>query len=141
MELNAAWTMTINVEIGSPLVLGPSLVGVTSVIPITGGTVEGPKWRGRVLSGGADWNTVIRDDLTEFWARYNLMTNDGVLISVTNEGITRSDFSLSLVKTRTTFLVDGRSCHGQLLYGVHVGTLNVSQIAQGRVCIGVYRLL
>lgn len=140
MDLTLAWTMSLRVQIGPGTVLGPTLSGTTTVIPIVGGEVEGPGWKGKVLPGGADWNTALRDNLIEFSARYQFVTDEGVLISVFNEGITGADFSRSVIKTRTTFLVDAGSPHSALLYGIHVGTLEIDEIAQGVVKIGIYRL-
>jgi hypothetical protein len=140
VDLRAEWAMTLVVDVAPGSRLGSTPGGTTTVIPIVGGTVDGPQWCGRVLPGGFDWNTE-GNGLTTFLARYNFVTDDGVLVSVTNEGTTLSDFRASLVKTRTTFLVDGTSALFSLLYGVHVGTVDVGEIAQGRVRIGVYRLL
>jgi len=140
MELTATWALSLTVELGQGQPLGETLQGITTIIPITGGLVEGPGWRGRVLPGGADWNTRIHGDLTAFYARYNLQTEEGVLITVINEGIVPADLALSVVKTRTNFLVDLHSPYSHLLHGVHVGTLDAGEISQGRVKIGVYRL-
>jgi hypothetical protein len=141
MTFNSDWVMTITVEVGPGQSLGNTLRGLTTAIPITGGSVEGPGWKGRVVPGGADWNTALPGELTEFDARYNLLTDEGVLITVFNGGIVPSNLDATVVKTRTTFLVDAHSAHAGLLHGVHVGTLDVSQIAQGHVTVGVYRLV
>lgn len=58
------------------------------VIPITGGSFEGPKLRGTVLNGGADYQLI--DDAhqrTELEAIYSIRTDDGVNIHVRNRGI------------------------------------------------------
>lgn len=140
MELTAEWVMTLEVKIGPGTVLGPSLSGTTTIIPITGGRVEGQGWKGRVLPGGADWNTLLLGRFTEFSARYQFVTEDGVLVSVFNEGVTLADLSKSIIKTRPTFLVDADSSLGHLLYGIHVATLDIGRISEGVVVIGVYRL-
>ena len=140
MELSAAWTMTLEVEIGPGTVLGPTLSGTTTIIPITGGKVEGPGWRGRILPGGADQNTLLLDGFTEFSARYQFVTEEGTLVSVFNEGVTLADLSKSLIKTRPTFLVDASSPLGHLLHGIHIGTLDISSIDRGLVVVGIYRL-
>jgi hypothetical protein len=46
------------VEIAAPLVVGDTPLGRRRIIPITGGRVEGPRLRGVVLPGGADWQIV-----------------------------------------------------------------------------------
>jgi hypothetical protein len=59
------------------------------VIPILGGEVEGPRLSGKVLAGGADWQTIRPDGVADIWARYTLEASDGTLISVTNPGFRR----------------------------------------------------
>ena len=76
----------LRVLIGPPQELG-MVNGVRKrVIPITGGTVEGPRLQGRVLPGGADWQSIRADGTADILARYTLEAQDGTLISVTNPG-------------------------------------------------------
>ncbi len=98
--------MTLHVELAPPLVIGDIGAGIRRVIPITGGTVEGPHIRGQVLPGGADWNLARPDGTSELWARYTLKTDDDVLIGILNTGIAvpRADGSVS-VQTAPQFEV------------------------------------
>lgn len=60
------------------------------IVPIVGGVVSGPRFRGAVMPGGADWQGVRpSDSLTRVWARYWLKAEDGAAISVQNEGLRR----------------------------------------------------
>ena len=59
------------------------------VVPITGGTVDGPRLRGEVLPGGEDWY-VDRDGAIALDARYVLRADDGALIAITNRGFWRA---------------------------------------------------
>ncbi len=56
-------------------------------IPVTGGTVRGPRLQGRVLPGGGDWQAVGHDGLTSVLARYCIEAADGTVIGVTNTGV------------------------------------------------------
>jgi Protein of unknown function (DUF3237) len=56
-------------------------------IGITGGSVDGPKLSGKVLSGGGDWQKIGANGLTEVYARYFLRAKDGTVIGVTNSGV------------------------------------------------------
>lgn len=56
------------------------------VIPITGGTVEGPRLTGKVLPGGADWQSIRPDGTADILARYSIEASDGAIISVINPG-------------------------------------------------------
>jgi len=57
------------------------------MIPITGGTVEGPRLAGRVLPGGGDWQGIGPDGIARIEARYTIEAADGSLIGVTNPGM------------------------------------------------------
>ncbi len=56
-------------------------------IPITGGSVEGPRLSGTVLAGGGDWQAIHPDGLTEVLARYTVQAQDGAMIGITNPGV------------------------------------------------------
>ena len=57
------------------------------IVPITGGTVAGPRLRGRVVPGGADWQTIRPDGVWELDARYGLEADDGTPIAVVNHAL------------------------------------------------------
>ncbi|MCW1988383.1 UNVERIFIED_ORG: hypothetical protein M2348_004168 [Sphingomonas sp. R1F5B] len=56
-------------------------------IAITGGSVDGPLFHGRVLPGGGDWQTILPDGLTQVDARYFLQAADGTVVDVNNPGV------------------------------------------------------
>ena len=56
-------------------------------IPITGGTIEGPRITGKILNGGGDWQAIHDDGLTEILARYTMQASDGTLVGITNPGV------------------------------------------------------
>lgn len=76
---------------------GAYQVGQTShgnrfVIPIVGGTFEGPKMKGTILPGGADYQ--LQDNAhgrTELEAIYSIKTDDGVNIHIRNRGLICTD--------------------------------------------------
>ena len=76
-----------NVLVGSPQEKGTIDGKRSRFIPITGGTVNGPRLTGKVLAGGGDWQTIHPDGLTEVLARYTLQASDGTLIGITNPGV------------------------------------------------------
>jgi hypothetical protein len=75
------------VAVASPLIVGQGSWGLRRVVPITGGTFEGPRLRGRVVPGGADWQFVRPDGVLSIEAKYTLEASDGALIMVTNRGM------------------------------------------------------
>jgi uncharacterized protein DUF3237 len=79
--------MTLRVQVGAPMELGEVPRGRRRIIPILGGTFEGPNIRGKVLPGGADWQVVRADGLAELDTRYALQTEQGSLIYIQNAGM------------------------------------------------------
>ena len=79
--------LTLRVQVGAPMELGNVPRGRRRIIPILGGTFEGPNVRGKVLNGGADWQIVRGDGLAELDTRYALQTDSGSLIYIQNAGI------------------------------------------------------
>jgi hypothetical protein len=91
MPIGLTLVMELLVEIDPALEVGTTPHGFRRVIPISGGSFEGPELSGVVLPGGADWNLRRPDGVAEIWARYTLQTDDGVLISVTNAGLAHGE--------------------------------------------------
>jgi Protein of unknown function (DUF3237) len=75
------------VTVDAPLDLGDVAKGGRRIVPITGGDFSGPRMRGEVLPGGADWQVLRGDGVAELEARYTLRTDDGALIYVRNHGL------------------------------------------------------
>jgi hypothetical protein len=79
--------MTLRVKVGPATEFGQVAAGRRRVIPILGGTFEGPAVRGTVLPGGADWQIVRDDGLAQLDTRYALQTDRGALIYIQNAGM------------------------------------------------------
>lgn len=82
------YVVRLNVSLGQAFSVGDTGKGSRMVIPITGGTFEGPELKGEVLPGGADYQMQL-DGRTEIEAIYCIRTDDGVNIHVRNCGIIR----------------------------------------------------
>src|SRR5476651_18566 len=67
--------------------VGKTAKGIRKVVPITGGSFEGPNIKGKVVAGGYDWQLLRADDIVEIDARYMLQTDDGDLITLMNTGL------------------------------------------------------
>ena len=70
-----------------PLIFGQTGIGERRIIGVQGGTVKGPKLNGKVLPGGADWQIVRADGVSDISARYTIQADDGALIYVDAPGI------------------------------------------------------
>jgi len=75
------------ITVAEPLSVGAIAAGQRRIINITGGSFSGPRLSGVILPGGADWQIMRTDGITEVEARYTLQTNDGALIYVVNRGL------------------------------------------------------
>ncbi len=73
--------------LGPPIEVGETPRGLHRIVPIVGGTVEGPLFQGVVLPGGADWQYIASNGLTDVDARYTLETASGVRIGVSSKGV------------------------------------------------------
>src|SRR5690242_864932 len=81
------FVMEARVSVGPAQEIGCTAAGERRIVPITGGTFEGPGLRGRVLPGGADWQIIRADATAELDARYTLEMESGGLIYVRNRAI------------------------------------------------------
>jgi hypothetical protein len=77
----------IRATLAAPIVVGQVPEGLRRVVPVTGGTFEGPQLRGNLLPGGADWQYLRADGVMVVEAQYLLRTDDGVIIQVNNRGM------------------------------------------------------
>ena len=80
------FVMQLKVKLGEAYSVGETPKGRRTVIPITGGTFEGPLLKGTILEGGADWQ-LAKGNRTELEAIYSIKTDDGVYIHIRNRGI------------------------------------------------------
>ena len=78
---------TLHVQVGPPMEVGDVPAGRRRIIPILGGTFEGPDIKGKVLAGGADWQIIRDDGVAELDTRYALQTDTGKLVYIQNAGV------------------------------------------------------
>ena len=83
----AEFVMQLKVTLGETYSCGETQHGRRTVIPITGGTFEGPNIKGTILNGGADYQLANAAGRTEVEAIYSIRTDDGVNIHIRNRGI------------------------------------------------------
>lgn len=82
------YVMELKVNCEGAYQVGQTSHGNRFVIPIVGGTFEGPELRGTILPGGADYQ--LQDQAhgrTEVEAIYSIKTDDGVCIHIRNKGL------------------------------------------------------
>jgi len=81
-------------EIGPAVEFGETGGGLRRMVPILGGKVTG-RLQAEVIPGGADWQTIRPNGVTDLWARYALRAADGGAIVVTNLGVRRASAAVS----------------------------------------------
>ena len=84
--MNSRPLMTLQVFLTPPQKVGAVPHGTRVIAPIANGTFEGPRLRGKVLPGGADWTLLRADGVLELDLRITLETDDGALISMSSFG-------------------------------------------------------
>ena len=80
------FALQLKVTLGETFGIDNTQHGRRTVIPITGGTFEGPGIKGTIVNGGADYQ-LNTEGRTELEAIYCIKTDDGVYIHVRNRGI------------------------------------------------------
>lgn len=134
--------LTAYVQIDKLEAIGEIPGGQGRIIPITSGDFEGPRIRGKVVPGGADWQTVRPDGVTELRAHYGLRTSDGALIQVQNYVLARNDAAEGQAAKRVlrgviTFTAP-KGPHDWLNKTEFVSTLNEPGDARAPVVIRAY---
>jgi hypothetical protein len=79
--------MTLRLNTAPTQNIGAGPHGTRLTFPITGGSFDGDRLRGKVLPGGDDWVVKRADGVLELDLRITLEADDGALIHMTFEGI------------------------------------------------------
>lgn len=140
-QLVAEFAFQLKVELDVPMAIGPSKYGERRLIPITGGTIDGPKFSGDVMPGGADWQLTRPDGVLEIDARYTIRATDGALIYVRNRGIVAfpPHNETLYVGTSPQFEAPRESAHAWMNRSMFSGTIRL--IHPKLVQIAVYRVI
>ncbi len=123
------------VTISPAVEIGPSSHGTRRYIPITGGTFAGPKIKGVVLPGGADWQLERPDGATEVDATYSIKADDGAVIIVHNRGIIAGPYFKTVPQFEAPI-----GPHDWLNKAVFVGSVAGAR-RPGAVVVRVFRVL
>jgi hypothetical protein len=86
-EIRTTHLCTVTLEVAGMQPIGATPVGNRRIGLVAGGTFAGPKLRGKVLPGGADWIVVRADGVTTLDVRLVLETDDGAAIGMTYRGL------------------------------------------------------
>jgi hypothetical protein len=128
------------VDIGPRRELGRSARGERFIIPILGGSFEGPCLQGRVLPGGADRQLLRADGVKELDALYEMETQDGAVITVHNRVLIEDPSPDGRYARSVVRLAAPEGPYAWLNRRIFVGTLTPLQPQRQGVKISVYLL-
>jgi hypothetical protein len=87
LPLRSELLITVTGRVSAPVDIGVGPQGHRRIIPVEGGEFTGPKLRGSVLPGGADWMVVDSSGVAHVDVRLALETDDGERIYMTYHGL------------------------------------------------------
>jgi hypothetical protein len=119
-------------------VAAPQNLGTRRIVPVTGGTFEGPKLKGTALGGGADWILVRPDGVSELNVRVTLKTDDDQLIYVTYRGLLFTPKGGEQYWRTTPIFETGAAKYDWLTKIIAVG---VGKNVPGKAAYSVYQIL
>jgi hypothetical protein len=116
-----------HVTLAPAVVQGATDLGQRQFIPITGGTVAGPKLKGEVIPGGWDYQLQLPGGCTSLSADYFLRAADGTVIHVLNQAFNCGAAGAAAERTwaRPTFEAPKGSAHEWLTRGTFVASIEV----------------
>jgi hypothetical protein len=131
------------VTLGAAIPVGQTSMGKRNIIPITGGTFEGPGIKGTIIPGGWDWQLTRADGCTQVKADYMLKTDDGVVINVVNIGALCPPKDGKVVPVRTQPVFEApRGKYEWLNQTAFIGTLDLATDSKvPAVRIGFYKAM
>lgn len=111
------------------------------MVPITGGSFQGPRIRGKVLPGGADRQLVRKDSIRRLDALYEMQAEDGVIITVRNRVLIDDPADGLRYAFSTLEITAPAGPHAWLNRAVYVGTLNSLRPGREAVLVRVFKLI
>ncbi len=130
--LKSEFLMDIILDVAAPQNLGTRLI-----VPVTGGTFEGPKLKGTALPG-ADWILVRPDGVSELNVRVTLRTDDDQLIYLTYRGLRFTPKGGELYWRTTPIFETGAAKYDWLTKIIAVG---VGKTVPGKAAYSIYHIL
>ncbi len=124
-ELRAVYVFSEKVYVEGSFSIGESKYGGRNIVPILGGSFEGPNIKGEVLPGGADWQLKRPDGDTELCARYTLKTDDGYYIQVTNKVLEHAGASGRYQRSVINFEAPVGSPYEWMNHAIFVGSMGM----------------
>lgn len=93
MIIEGRYLFTIDAGVAEPLLISEHGSVARRMIPITEGTVYG-RVNGRITAGGADWQYMHQNGVTDVEARYCLELEGGDVVEVQSSGVRSADLGI-----------------------------------------------
>lgn len=120
---------------GAPVADGPQ--GARNIVPVTGGTFEGPRLKGTIEQPAGDWVTRRADGSAKLDVRLTLKTEDGAVILMAYNGILQVNDGIAKIRSAPLFETgDERYTWLNRVQAVGIGTP-----VQGGVEYDIYAVL
>ncbi len=85
--MNLEFEFGYRASIAAPLEVGTGPYGTRMVFEVTGGSFEGKRLKGKILTGGADWLLVGPDGWGRIDVRAQFVTDDGAALYLSYTGL------------------------------------------------------
>ena len=79
----------LSATVGPPVDVGATPHGIRRIVPILSGEFGGPRFNGKVMPGGVDYQVWRSDGVTEIHARYVIEAPSGARVYVEASGLRR----------------------------------------------------
>lgn len=130
-ELESVFLMELSLDVADQLDAGH-----TSIAPVTGGTFAGPRLKGTVRDGGADWITQVSGH-SSLDVRITLDTDDGELIYMTYTGVVHPGENGLYWRVRPIF----QTASEEYDWLNHIVCIGKSKQISGKVAYDVFEIL
>ena len=88
MPLQSEYLFRMTLGVGTPQMIGATRNGELRIVPVTGGTVVGPKLTGEIMPGSAaDWLRVDPDGSAQIDVRLTIRAASGSMVYLAYNGI------------------------------------------------------
>ena len=113
--------------------------GTTNITPVSGGSFSGPRLKGTVLPGGADWVTKSPNGDIHLNVRITLQTDDEQLIYMSYTGLIHRSMKTGATYWRVRPVFETASEKYDFLN--HMVAVGVSKQVRGKVAYDIHEIL
>jgi hypothetical protein len=85
--MNLEYEFSYRANLKAPVAVGPGPYGTRLFVEVTGGSFEGKRLKGKILTGGGDWLLVGSDGFGRLDVRAQAATEDGAILYLSYQGV------------------------------------------------------